>query len=186
MSSSNISKKFLVDNAETMRPHWYEATYLLETLLMKAAGQDRNGMDLYFTRGTVSRENERSISSIVTAMRDENAQPMDKIKTDMKEALTKILSKYYQDLDAEKKSHKKKALKNLTIIVLTDGLWEAMSNKDEVKDKIAAFVKKLEDMGNNLEDRPVSIEFIHFGDDSDATERLRQLDDELTPCVSPS
>ncbi len=164
-----------------MRPHWYEATYLLETLLMKAASQDRNGIDLYFTRGTVSRENERNISQIVAAMKDENAQPMDNIKTDMKEALSKILSKYYQDLDAEKKLHKKRTLKNLTIIIFTDGLWEAMLNKDEVKDRIVAFMNKLEAMDYNLEDRPVSIGFVHFGDDPEAAERLRQLDDELTP-----
>ena len=43
-------KKFLVDNAETMEDYWFEAQYLLETLVMKAKGQDKNGMDLSFTQ----------------------------------------------------------------------------------------------------------------------------------------
>ncbi|OAF54686.1 hypothetical protein VC83_08984 [Pseudogymnoascus destructans] len=46
---SNRDIKFLVDNAESMSQYWYNAKYLLETLILKAMGQDDNGMDLSFT-----------------------------------------------------------------------------------------------------------------------------------------
>jgi hypothetical protein len=176
-------KKFLVDNAESMSPHWYKATYLLETLLLKAAGQDEDGMDLSFTSGNISVEGRRGESKFIKAMRDSDARPRQGIRTNMKKPLGEILDDYLQEAIYLREQRKlKKSVpksKNLTLIILTDGMWEGMDDKDGVNDKIITFAKELKGVIGNLKDRPVSIEFVQFGDDPDATYRLWRLDNDL-------
>ena len=169
---TDCSKKFLVDNAGTMIDYWYQATFLLETLVMKAAGQDEDGMDLVFTGGPRKLESKKKGSKFTNAMK--KAQPVSSTRTDMKAALEDIFSGYMTDFQA--KPHKRK---DLTLIVLTDGIWDGMVNKYEVEDKVVHFIEQLRSKIAYLKDRSVSIEFIQFGDDKDATYRLRQLDEGL-------
>ncbi|KAI9776787.1 MAG: hypothetical protein M1816_005081 [Peltula sp. TS41687] len=174
----DISKKFLVDNAESMRQHWYEATYLLDTLVMKAAGQDDDGMDLTFTTGPEKLERKKSTSEFTKIMK--KAEPMDGVHTDMRRPLGDIFSNYIEETQKRKKYLYQKDVKNLTLIILTDGIWAGMgSNKDAVNQKIVSFIKNLEETIGKLKDRPVSIEFIQFGNDEDATYRLERLDKDL-------
>jgi hypothetical protein len=63
--------------------------------------------------------------------------------------------------------------------VFTDGIWEAMKNKDDVKSLIVTFAKELKDILGDFKKRPVSIEFVQFGDDEDASYRLWILDNHL-------
>lgn len=158
-----------------MKDFWYEANYLLETLVMKASGQDENGMDLIFTSGPIKVENRNGKSDFLKAMKNERAQPKPGIRTDMRKPLGNILSKYLEEL----KPHSKEKFKNLTLIVLTDGVWEGMRDKDEVNQKIVSFVQGLRDAIGDLKDRPVSIEFIQFGNDADASYRLQRLDNDM-------
>jgi hypothetical protein len=163
-----------------MRDFWYEATYLLETLVMKARGQDQNGMDLSFTSGPVTVQNEHRESAFVKAMKDVKAQPTPGMKTDMRGELGIILSRYL-DVVRGKRHHLPSDLKNLTIIVLTDGLWKDMIEEDGVDQKITSFMTSLTKIIGDLRIRPVSIEFIQFGRDPAATLRLQRLDDCLKP-----
>jgi hypothetical protein len=172
-------QKFLADNAETMEDFWYEAIYLVETLVMKAAGQDDNGMDLSFTGGPVKVVNKKDKSDFSKAMRDAQAQPADGVHTDMRKALGDIFAAYLEDLKNARRSASKKKVKDLTLIVLTDGIWAGVLNKDVVSQTIVSFVKQLEGMVGELRHRPVSIEFIQFGKDVDATYLLRRLDNDL-------
>ncbi|KAJ9660233.1 hypothetical protein H2201_006979 [Coniosporium apollinis] len=177
----NRDIRFLVDNADSMDAYWDEATFLLEVLFLKLAGQDDDGVDLSFTQSDLVVSNKKSdsmfdTSSFRKAM--EKARPKNqdgKLQTDMGSALQKIFSQYLDDAAANKT--KRRRVKNLTLIVLTDGIWEAMRDKDQVERNIVAFVKELEmkEMGK-LEERPVSIEFIQLGDNPTATERLKHLD----------
>jgi hypothetical protein len=162
-----------------MKTHWYEATYLLETLVLKAAGQDENGMDLSFTAGPVKVENKKDRSDFTKAMRDPKAQPALKLHTDMRKSLGDIFAKYLEELKNKSKYAHKKDVKDLTLIILTDGIWAGVLNKNEVSQKIINFVKGLAGMISDLRDRPVSIEFIQFGNDEDATYMLRHLDNDL-------
>ena len=167
-----------------MREYWYEATFLLETLVMKARGQDRNGMDLSFTSGPVTVQNEHRESAFVKAMKDSRAQPSPGMQTDMRDELGNILSVYLDGVKG-RRYHSPNDLKNLTIIVLTDGLWKGMSEENGVDQKISSFVTSLTKIIGDLRFRPVSIEFIQFGRDLGATLRLQRLDDKLKPLVSP-
>ncbi|KAF2843021.1 kinase-like protein [Patellaria atrata CBS 101060] len=168
--------KFLVDNAESMKKHWYEAKYLLETLLMKAAGQDDDGADMSFTVGNCQVKGKKDKKEFMKAMNV--ASPTEGHNTDMKMALGEIFNDYLNQL----KTHKKfphLPMKNLTLIVFTDGIWAGMRNKEDVFHKIVAFVREVDEIGGKMKERPVSIEFIQFGDDADATHRLRRLDDDM-------
>ena len=97
--------------------------------------------------------------------------------TDMRGSLGNIFDKYITD--ARRKKQYNSDIKNLTLIVLTDGKWEGTKNKEEVNRKIVYFSRELEGIIGNLKDRPVSIEFIQFGYDEDATYRLKALDNDL-------
>lgn len=167
---TNTPKKFLVDNAGSMRPHWSNAKYLLETLLLKVAGQDEDGIDLTFTSGKAEVQHGKSKSEFLKAMKRAEAQPSLQIRTDMKKPLGEIFQIY---LNSRKWGNRK-----LTVIVLTDGKWDGMEDKNGVDAKIITFAKQLDKIGG-LEDRPVSIQFIQFGNDPDATSRLRRLDNHL-------
>jgi hypothetical protein len=170
-----------VDNGGTMADYWDEATYLLETLIMKAQGQDKDGMDLSFTAGSAKVESREGPSKFVAAMEGRNARPIDTVQTDMRSALGAIFADYIQNLQHSHSLVGKAAKKSkyLTLIILTDGIWAGLDNKSDVETVIVKFIKKLNDFSGTLEYRPVSIQFIQFGHDPDATDRLWRLDNEL-------
>lgn len=183
----NRDIKFLVDNAETMTPFWYEATYLLDTLVMKACGQDKNGMDLQFTSGQVTVDGwEGGMGKMLRAfkadkfndaMRNVEARPIPGNHTDITISLGQILNAYLSE--AKRQIRMNQEPRDLTLIVLTDGIWAGTKNKDAVRSLIVNFSKKLMDIFSGIKQRPVSIEFIQFGHDEDATNRLWILDNRL-------
>ena len=156
---------------------WDEATVALDVLIKKAAGQDKDGVDLSFTCGGSKLTNQKGSSKIMSAMNQARPDgPMGtNMGTNMGKALGTILSDYLSALEVAK-AHKRKGL---TLIVLTDGRWEGMANKAGVEDKVVHFLEKLGDLTGHIKDRLASIEFIQFGHDQDATHRLRHLDGEL-------
>jgi hypothetical protein len=166
-----------------MKPFWYEAEYLLQTTLTKARGQDDNGIDLLFTCRTVKVENCEPKGNLLgknpltAAMRNQDARPTLGLHTDLRISLGAIFDKYLKE--AENRTKFNHELKNLTLIVLTDGWWDDIENKEEVKDQIVRLVQKLRGIVGDMRQRPVSIEFIQFGDDADATHRLWALDNHL-------
>src|SRR5436190_5947663 len=116
-----------------MEDHWYEATYVLETLVLKAAHQDQDGMDLFFTSGSVAVKGGKTWADFKPAMNSKHARPMRNVQTDMNKVLGNFLGRHIQTL---KKAHTYgSAAKNLTLIILTDGLWAGGGNKGEVEDK---------------------------------------------------
>ena len=167
-NTEHLLKVFLIDNGATMRQHWDEATMLLDVLVNKAAGQDPNGPDLLFTLGNHKLNAEKKTAAFTDAMGHPDAVPTDSAATDIRVPLGKIFEKYLKNFENA-----------MTIIVLTDGLWQGVQDKNEVSDQIVTFVKTVRDLTNNVVPRRVSIEFIQFGADPEATARLFDLDDHL-------
>ena len=165
-------QKFLVDNAESMKTGWYRATYLLETLVMKAFHQDPDGMDLNFTTGTVKVEGKDKSSVFVTGM--EKGHPKLGVTTNMVESLSKIFNDYVTRL-----RNSRQTTRDATLIILTDGLWAGTNRKQGVKEKIIQFLQVLDSLHHSMKHRPFSIEFVQFGDDPVATRRLKHLDNFL-------
>jgi hypothetical protein len=185
-------QKFLVDNAETMDNHWFEAQFLLETLIKKVQGIDKDGMDLMFTCSPTKVESSQKVSDFTRAMKDSKTQPRKGAKTDIQSVLCTIFDQYMEQhkpttprskrfLSPFKRSEKKSTpAKNVTLIILTDGIWDGVANKEEVDVAIVKFIKQLETMkGGKLTERAFSMQFIQFGDDPAATLRLQHLDDDL-------
>ena len=162
-----------------MKRHWAWTKFLLRTLVQKVAGQDENGLDLSFTLGQQKLENERSMSKR-WERRMKEAEPMSESRTNMKAPLHEILSGYLQRVKHQQRYQPTKQCRKLTLIIMTDGVWAGMGkNQHAVNDIIVKFIHDLESLVGDLVDRPVSIEFIQFGDDPEATYRLQRLDTDM-------
>lgn len=160
-----------------MTSHWSFAKFLLNTLLLKVAGQDEDGIDLSFTSGNIQVQGKKGESKFMKAMEHQEAQPSLHIATNMKTPLGEIFDDYI--LDAKRRLNLSQRGRNLTLIVLTDGKWDGTEDKSTVDTKIIEFADQLRNIAGSLKDRSVSIEFIQFGNDPDATSRLRRLDNQL-------
>ena len=158
-----------------MEAHWYEATQLLEVLVKKAKGVDENGMDLRFTTGSTALNGQNSAHEFVKSMHI--ARPKTRSKERAHTDLRISLGDIWQDYLSKLKRRTTK-VKDVVVIVLTDGIWKGMEHPEAVADHIKLFTDQLE-LAQNLKLRPFSVEFIQFGNDEAATKRLRYLDDYL-------
>ena len=159
-----------------MDGYWGETTLLLETLVKKVAGLDEDGVDLMFTVGGNDVANQKGTSKIMSMMRNDKVHPKEGMHTDMATCLGEAFDKYIKE--AKRKQNHVATLKRLTLIVLTDGIWAGTFVKEDVRNKFIVFSRALEKIIGELPVRPVSVEFIQFGNDPDATYRLRGLDDD--------
>jgi len=172
---------FVVDNAVSMREHWGAAKFLLEKLANKTANIDKDGVDLRFANHGESvqgRKNEKATSWWKRSKNEmkSNAYPRDDSTTNMSEVLGIIVQPWFQEYE---KTHTMP--KRLTIIVLTDGLWTGMSDHAAMEKMLLQIDQNLKSISRiaTLTTRPISIEFVSFGNDSEALYRLRYLDDGL-------
>ena len=162
---------FLVDNAESMTDHWYEATYVLGILVEMAKGLDEDGMDLRFTSGTIKLEGKDSSNKFVSSMN--KARPTQGTRTDPRLSLGNILDTYANKLRSKEKFPNNR-VKDLVLIVLTDGIWAGMQDKYAIAAQLKNISKKVD---YSLKQRPFSVQFIQFGYDEAATQAFRYLDD---------
>lgn len=168
----------MLDNGTSMKKHWEAVKSLLFQLVSKAQYVDKDGMDLKFTISDTNFKASNVLNNFVWELNNQNHVPRNNIETNMSTVLGPILQKFLDSFTSRKKDSARK----MTIIVLTDGKWGGMTNKLAVDNKIVEFCQQLKKHRHtNLEDdtRSLSIQFVQFGDDPQATRRLRRLDDEL-------
>jgi hypothetical protein len=158
-----------------MLPFWAEATYLLETLVLKAAPLVKDGMDLSFTRADVKLRRKKNEAEFRAAMN--SAQPVPQSHTNMDESLGHLLDEWLNI----RRGRFTVAQEMMTVIVLTDGVWAGMrDDHDKLRRTIIDFMKQLKSSRlEKLGQRTVSIQFIQFGKDEAARARLRALDDDM-------
>ena len=147
--------------------------FVAETLAKKAAGLDKDGIDVYFTVAG-DEYNQKDLvgesgrQQLRTALSNATPDHVDRegCQTDMCDAFSKISHNW-----------KEKGKPATTLLVLTDGFWKETNDADFdravikiAEDPIAATTKQT---GKRL----FSIQFIRFGDEG--YERLRSLDDDL-------
>ena len=154
-----------------MHQHWAFATDALETLVKLVDGLDTNGMDLYFTLGAASLKNWKKLADFERKMKSPDAQPRQGNHTDIERSIAEIFSAHLGSIRQTKK--------DLTFIILTDGIWQGMRNKDDIQDKIVELVEEVERINGRHRKRSLTLQFIQFGEDEGATSRLRYLDDAL-------
>lgn len=171
---------------------WYEAVFVLETLYNKCRGADEDGVDLYFTSTPdkiLEARGDAGLKSISEKMWNQTVRPQPEREGEMCRPLKRLLDEWLDDwhsavqdyLTRSPKSPTKDAKKNLTIIVLTDGIWNAhRENPLAVDDAIVTFNQRFKSVTKGfLDPRTVSIQFVSFGNDQAALARLRRLDDSL-------
>ncbi|ORY57867.1 uncharacterized protein BCR38DRAFT_81607 [Pseudomassariella vexata] len=162
---------FVVDNGKTMSPLWNEVTITLQVLAAKVEGLDNDGIDLIFTfndRNNV-RNSKRNASYVFRDAMNRAKAPQDDSKpygTDMARTLGEIFQQYL-----------KRPSKKMTLLILTDGVWEGSPDPNEVENKIATFLKSPV-IESTFRDRAFSIQFISFG--QSGISRLEALDDDMT------
>ncbi|KAI8292810.1 hypothetical protein K4K56_005762 [Colletotrichum sp. SAR 10_98] len=191
---------FLADNGHTMHTWWTQATELLEVLVWRALGFDDDGMELYFTdpdtnakaiiNSNKAKVYKQAVDKYTNAM--ELAMPAESgprsCATTILPELERIINEYARTKASKRKPRKK------TIIVLTDGKWLGMHDEYTLDVYLRSAFHGLKDLHGDLqyfEDnqsqsrqdiskvRPVTIQFVQFGDDPWASERLRRLDDDM-------
>lgn len=167
------SQVFLVDNSRSMLPHWSHATYLIRILTWRALGYDEDGMELYFTETSdrVQQKKDQSNGQFVNAMK--KAKPT--LTNDW--SPNRILEKLSTILGDPSRVQQNRPK---TIIILTDGVWEGLPKDDAVDELITYHLRLLpEDVRSQFPERPITFQFISFGYNKEALERLRRLDDDL-------
>ncbi|KAM7201206.1 hypothetical protein V8F20_004952 [Naviculisporaceae sp. PSN 640] len=166
--------KFVVDNGWSMRAHWKRAKLVLETLAMKVGPLDENGLDLLFPRGDYGKENVKGFdipTEFRKAMNEAKAEDDPELyQTPMAGFLNKLLSQYRTNMS-----------KKLTIIILTTGEWEESKTPDDVERVIAEHLRHMSAVLPNFDtERHCTFEFVSFGDNGQALQRLKDLDDEFS------
>lgn len=155
-----------------MKPHWKNVTVTLLALAMKIGPLDKDGLDVVYTVGDSScnRSNvsQWSIpSEFGQSMKEAQREIETGDRTDMATTLKKLFDRY------------KNMSKKQTLIILTDGLWEGSNSKEDVETAITSFITDVKRQLKKYEPRWFSIQFISFGHDPVALDRLRGLDDDL-------
>ena len=175
-----------------MAKFWDEASFLLRILVSKVRLYDDGGLNLEFTlrdRAVTGGKMmtrfswEKDVARAMDQATPETDAPMP-ATTNMPDALNKFFNQYVQGLEKGGGIGK---LKRFTLIVLTDGKWTREGQQlFDVRGKILEFMTHCSEtwpqdaVGREPNSqRPVSIQFIQFGDDEEARLRLRYLDNSL-------
>lgn len=146
-----------------MMAHWAVAILTAETIAMKVADLDDDGLDYLFTIGNHQYQKAKgdkagdTISKSMLATRPVNG------RTNMAHTLGIIFDRYMHSGQG----------KRMTLLIFTDGKWEG-TKMNSVEEKIRQFNQHAK---RKLEDRWFSIQFISFGQDMEALKRLQYLDD---------
>ncbi|KAG7047599.1 protein kinase domain-containing protein [Colletotrichum scovillei] len=188
---------YLVDNGSTMSGHWTQASNLLKVLVWRSIGYDDNGMELYFTNpdtpanASITETKKQSVITFVTAMKNAEPSQSHHVKTTIVPELARIINGYTRAMTSQRPP---RPPRKKTIIVLTDGIWEGMKMEHTIDIHLRSTFHELKDLHGDLsyvqpgksddqvdisEIRPVTIQFVQFGNHRNATERFRRLDDDM-------
>jgi hypothetical protein len=154
-----------------MAPHWKSLIKVFEALSYILKDVDPNGLDLSFTVSRDSLTKIKKTSQLLQMVKDRSKSL--KGTTDMNLKLTAILEEYQAELE-KPKSFFRKAILPRNLYILTDGIWEPNC---DASGPIKSLVNKLNQLGKGRVQ--VGIQFISFGENSEAIQRLDNLDSGL-------
>lgn len=151
-----------------MLKHWKHASYLIKVLSWRALEYDDDGMELYFSNSqdwmtSVKRDPKQKCEDFENAMK--SGRPNQKRED------CKLFLALHHLLDETKHRQKPR-----TFIILTDAVWEGQSVEGGIWHLIESQLALVKSH-NHLEPRPISFQFISFGNHPKAIEKLCRLDD---------
>ncbi|KAL9046671.1 MAG: hypothetical protein Q9214_000547, partial [Letrouitia sp. 1 TL-2023] len=159
---------FLVDDSDSMEPHWRTTARVLAEIASIAVEYDRNGVDVKFFNEHFPYKEHTNLRTTeqVTTLFNKNTPP--KGPTLTADVLDEVLSDYMYEY------RKDRNIKGLNLIVLTDGEPEPGQN---VETLLTNYARALEDAGAHR--FKVGIQFVQIGGDEKARKFLAFIDDEL-------
>ena len=160
---STFDTVFIIDDSASMRgPRWKEASSTLTSITPICTARDADGIDIWFLNHKSIYTNVNDVYAVECIFNKITPNGSTPIGT----RLYNILNPYVQALQR----HETK--KPLNIIVITDG-----AATDDPESVIVDAAKKLDAM--QAPPWQVGIQFFQVGDDREAAEVLRELDDAL-------
>lgn len=153
-----------------MLPWLYTVSFVVETLAMKLGPLDKDGIDVIFTFGqdlyNLTRVKEyKGPEQIRRRIREAWPKEGQELKpTDMSKTLGDLYERYRKDRKA------------MTLIVITDGIWEGTTPPENVETEFVKFLKRKQ---FSSQKRMFTIQFVRFGNNKEAIEKLDLLDDGL-------
>ena len=150
-----------------MTAHEAKVKRILGILAYLVKDSDPDGLELYFT---CSKRKCKESDPLRLVAKFESNVPGG--LTDIRTRLSSIIDNYIKGFDRNWLMKKMKPIRSLNIYVLTDGIWQPNA---DLTPPIRRLLNKLNEHGQYQ----VGIQFISFGSNSDALERLDKLDDGL-------
>ncbi|KAH9933451.1 uncharacterized protein B0H18DRAFT_983761 [Fomitopsis serialis] len=152
----------IVDDSMSMEgQYWINAGEALADVAEMANAYEADGIDIYFLNDNHSLLDVKSKAAVRGLFQE--VRPEGQTPTGQK--LYEVLSRYIPKL-------KEPCAKPTSIIVITDGV-----PTDDPEMVIVDAARRLE--ANGIPSRQLGIQFVQIGDDPDATEALKELDDGL-------
>ncbi|KAH8924515.1 hypothetical protein BT69DRAFT_1241024 [Atractiella rhizophila] len=153
-----------------MDPYWDEVRQAIDGVVAKVIQYGDDGIDLYFLNSPMNLQSVRShqaVSQLFSQVRPIGASTPTEVKVE------EILGPYVDAVEYAKKTGGH-PVKNLNLIIITDG---AADDPDTLNYALAGFAERLDLIHAPL--TQLGIQFVQIGNDPEATEFLRSLDDEL-------
>lgn len=152
-----------------MKQHWQHVKTVLLTLAWKIGPLDKDGLEFSFTIGS-SKLAKVTGNDILKKF----GKAMDQAKTEIRHVdHTDMATTLDRLFDAYTNAKKKQ-----TLIILTDGLWQGGNlERNDVEASVIRFAQGLNDRLKKMEKRWFTIQFISFGRNVEALNRLQDLDD---------
>jgi hypothetical protein len=158
---------FLIDDAESMKPHEAEVKRILGILAYLLKDADPDGMELYFT-GAPKKFKSKDPSKLIERFLANEPKGL----TNIRIRFDSIIDGYIEGFDKSWLRRKIKPIRSLNIYVLTNGIWQP---NIDLAPPIKRLLAKLGEHGKYQ----VGIQFISFGRDAEALKRLDKIDDDL-------
>ncbi len=173
---------FLVDDSTSMIEYWSEVDDLLHSLAYAVKKCSHNGLELRYTHvdEKVHSTNSTDLVNSVRKFKPPYATGNDRRYTDIETSLGSFLDDYRQRIEKYAKrrltQHLHHDVKRVNVYVLTDGRWQPESDAS-IGESFRRLVSTLKLHGRNP--KQIGVQFIQFGDDAEARQRLERLDNGL-------
>ena len=157
-----------------MAPHRMKVRGVIELLSSLTAPYDPNGLDLYFSTET-AKLRPNSPEEFLKQLQDRPAKGLPDFRHRFATIIENYQSKFGKRNTFSRLRHPNstpsKGPRPLSLYVLTDGIWDRDCNLvTEIKALVALLLE------HHLPNKHVGIQFIRFGNDAVAKERLKHLD----------
>ena len=151
-----------------MTAHEAEVKRILGILAYLVKDSDPDGLELYFTCSK-KKFKEKDPTKLVTGFTTNKPGGL----TDIRIRLGSIIDDYIKGFDRNWLKRKLKPVRSLNIYVLTDGIFQPNT---DLTPPLQRLINKLNEHGQYQ----VGIQFISFGNDTEALKRLDEWDDKLS------